>query len=141
MEKEKEIPLETRTFTITKETGYKIPSKGLIRSWTITDCELSPKLLINGIEYTFPRTNPLKICIEEIRSYLQDTNNILEPNMERLENQFYMQQLLSTEYYLGVSNKDLFKSLYTKDYEIKLDFGEEGPEKVGITEEYWNRNK
>lgn len=136
-----EIPLETRTYTITRESDYKIPSKGLIRSWTVTDCEISPKLLINGIYYELPRSNPLKICISEIRTYLQDTNNILEPDLERLENQFYMQQLLCTEHYLGVSSKDLFTSLYTKDYEIKLDFGENAPEKVSITEEYWNRNK
>jgi len=136
---EKQIPLETRNLTLTKDTNYKINSKGLIRSWSINDCEISPKLLINGIHYELPRSNPQKICIKEIREYLQDVEQILEPDLERLENQFYMQQLLCTEYYLGVSSKDLFTSLYTKDYEINLDFGENSPENINITEEYWNR--
>lgn len=140
------IKLEVRKYNIKKNDGYTVPSKGLIKSWRITDKTLKfiPLLIIDDHRIRgVPREDKFFIDIKEIREYIRDPNR--EPdeyNLDNFESIMYINQLYALEFYESLSSKDLFSSLFTRDYKkIQLYFGVNGPDEVEIEEEFWDRNK
>ena len=136
------IILSTRKYKIKKDENYTIPSKGLIKSWRLVDCiNFIPILYINGKIIKFKRENKNIISIPELRNYIrnidiEDENFIL---LDNLENVMYHEQLYALEYYQSLSNNDMFNSLFTKNLNIQLSFGDYGPDEVEIEETYWDR--
>ena len=136
------IILSTRKYKIKKDENYTIPSKGLIESWRLVDCiNFIPILYINGKIIKFKRENKNIISIPELRNYIrnidsEDENFIL---LDNLENVMYHEQLYALEYYQSLSNNDMFNSLFTKNLNIQLSFGDYGPDEVEIEETYWDR--
>lgn len=139
------IKLKTRRFNVKKEEGYGVPSKGLIKSWTVVDKELKfvPILIIDDYRVRgVPRKERLTISIGEIRSYIRQPDR--EPdeyNLDNFESIAYINQLYALEFYKTLTDEQLFSSLFTRDYKtVQISFGLNGPDEVEIEEEFWDRN-
>ena len=122
-----------------------IPSKGLIKSWRVVDTTLKfiPILIVDGYKVRgVSRKNRFLISMDEIRSYIRNPEREeSEFNLDNFESVAYINQLYATEFYKSLTDDDLFKSLFTRDYaKIQISFGENGPDEVEIEEEYWDRN-
>lgn len=140
-----DIKLKTRRFKVKKDEGYGVPSKGLINSWTVVDKELKfvPILIIDDYKIRgIPRKDRFTISIEEIRSYIRNPDRDLdEYNLDNFESIAYINQLYALEFYKSLTNKQLFGSLFTRDYKtVQISFGINGPDEVEIEEEFWDRN-
>lgn len=139
------IKLKTRQFKVKKDEGYGVPSKGLIKSWTVVDNSLKfiPILIIDDYKIRgVPRKNKFVISIEEIRSYIRNPNRDPDEfNLDNFEAVAYINQLYALEFYKTLTDEQLFGSLFTRDYKtVQLSFGLNGPDEVEIEEEFWDRN-
>ena len=143
--------IKTRTYTIKKSEGYKIPSIGLIRSWKVitnqndtdTQTHLIPTLLINDIRIDLPKKNQYVISIPEIRDYIKTTDDYdmyIQDCLQNIEILLFSHQINAIQYYPTLSNKDFFESIFTKDISVKLVFKtKDTPEEILIEEEYYDR--
>lgn len=140
-----DIKLNTRRFKVKKDEGYGVPSKGLIKSWTVVDKDLKfiPILIIDDYRIRgVPRDDRFTISIGEIRSYIRNPEREQdEYNLDNFESIAYINQLYALEFYKSLTDKELFESLFTRDYKtIQISFGVNGPDEVEIEEEFWDRN-
>lgn len=140
------IKINQRKFTITKEGGYLVPSRGLIIEWRVADSSIKfvPILILDGhIVRGAPRANPHTINIKEIRSFARAVDRIDDNYMlDNIESIMYIGQLYATEFYPTVTSRDLFDSVLTRDYKsVQLSFGVNGPDLVEIIETYWDRKE
>lgn len=139
------IKLKTRRFSVKKEEGYGVPSKGLIKSWTVVDKTLKfiPILIIDDYRIRgVPRKDKLTISIEEIRSYIRNPDRDPdEYSLDNFESIAYINQLYALEFYKTLTDAELFGSIFTRDYKtVQISFGLNGPDEVEIEEEFWDRN-
>jgi len=139
------VKLKTRRFIVKKNEGYGVPSKGLIKSWTVVqkDLKFIPFLVIDDyLIRGVPRKDRLKIDIEEIRTFIRSPDRDPdEYNLDNFESIAYINQLYALEFYKTLTNEQLFSSLFTRDYKkVQISFGKNGPDEVEIEEEYWDRN-
>lgn len=136
-----EIRINSRRYKIKKSQEYTIPSKGLIRSWKVIDCNFIPLLYINNKLVRYSRYDKFVISIPELRNYIRSIEcpeEENERNLDLLEHLFFSNQLQSIEYYSTLGSKDFFDSIFTRDLKIQLLF-KNGPEEVEIEEEYYDR--
>jgi len=139
------IKLKTRRFNVKKEEGYGIPSKGLIKSWTVVDKNLKfvPILVIDDYRVRgVPRKDKHTISVEEIRSYIRNPDRDPDEfNLDNFESIAYINQLYALEFYKTLTDRELFNSIFTRDYKnVQISFGTNGPDEVEIEEEFWDRN-
>jgi hypothetical protein len=82
------------------------------------------------------------IDIGEIRSYIRlPTREEDEYNLDNFESIAYINQLYALEFYKTLTDKELFESIFTRDYKtVCISFGLNGPDEVEIEEEFWDRN-
>jgi len=138
------IKISTRRYTVKKNEGYGVPSKGLIDSWAVVDKSINflPILIVDGYKVRTPRKNKHTISLEEIRSYIRNPER--EPdehNLDNFESSMYINQLYALEFYKTLTDTQLFNSIFTRDYKsIQLSFGPNGPDEVEIEETFWDRN-
>lgn len=135
--------LEKRNYKIKKENGFKIPSIGMIRSWTVKNsCDI--EFSIDGLVYNLPYKKKTEeqtlICMKKNREIIQNPEIILEEtNLYYLEDVCYHQQIMSLEYYRELEKTDLFTSLFTQGINICIKPLDDSIEELNIEEEYWKR--
>lgn len=139
------IKLKTRRFFVKKNERYGVPSKGLIKSWTVVDKTLQfiPILVMDDYRIRgVPRKDKYTISIDEIRSYIRNPDRDADNyNLDNFESVAYINQLYALEFYKTLTDRELFGSIFTRDYKtVQISFGENGPDEVEIEEEYWDRN-
>lgn len=139
---------ETRTYKIKSQENYKIPSKGMILSWTVNDKSLCPTLYIDGekVEYSFTDNS---MSIKELRDYISTIVPMTreEDSLVSLGDKIYLQQLYGMEYYKHLSNTELSSCIFTRDMNIQILFSnetsngsvDEEDREVEITEIYYKR--
>lgn len=147
------IKKNTRTFSIKQNTGYSIPSKGMICEWKIIPSspeeeemikDNPPKLCLDDYPINIPFKNPLIISLQEMREYIRDIyypEDSDQNTLLSLETMFCGFQLQAVEFYSDLSTDDRFKCLFTRDFKkVSLDFGNFKPESLNIEEIYWDRS-
>jgi hypothetical protein len=137
--------LSTRTYIIKKKEGYKIPSTGLLKSWSWKDSDIVPVLVIGSfstknIPYNHSQN---KIDMSDIREYIREIvpMTIEENKMVQLEHFLYGCQLNAFEWFKNVDSKVFFNTVFNQGLDIRLSFGPDGLDEVEIQEEYYDRKK
>jgi len=136
--------LATRTHTINKSNNFSIPTKGLVKSWTV-DTEKSVDLFFGNTKLNIPRLKNNVFDFTEIREYIRnmdfqyDENDSILTNLEAL---FFGYQLCAFQFYQSLDNDVFFNTLFTRDIPvIRFEFTEDINEDITVIEEYYDRTE
>lgn len=151
--------LETREYKIRQSNNYSIPSKRLVKSWTLKPkdraqhdllCEHPPRIKIKDLDIYFnwqnTRDDPLHYSLADLRNYarnIQCPETEEEEQIVELDRIFFAEQIDANEYYKNISSKDFFESVFTMKMNLNFEFqSEDIANKVGtvIVEEVYYAN-
>ena len=137
------ITLKTRVLCLKRKDNYTITSKGLICGWRVLNCRRIPFLCVNGKVLRVSRKDPYNVSIPELREFMRGLDNVdtpLQNTLDIVENVFFTQQLSAVEYYQSLTDKDFFNSVFTRDLQLSLYFGDgDLPDEINVEETYWDR--
>jgi len=132
--------LKTRTFKIYKKESYKIPSVGLLKSWTFKNTSLIPRIVLNGHKIKFDFKDKIDMAV--LRNYIRNfyPEEPEDNELITLESKLYKEQLICLEFYKQIPLNKLYDCIFNRDISIEFDFGENQiPEELDIEEEYIER--
>jgi hypothetical protein len=138
--------LSTRTYTLTKDKHFKIPSIGLIQSFKILNfnsilekysnenlnekyiLKIVPCITIGNFKIIpknlFLNNDTSNISIKDLRNYIRNIDfpeTEFENQLINFEHYLFSQQLKSTEYYYTIKNNDLYDSIFTSGLNIYIE--------------------